>query len=292
MGRTHRLSALLQPLYQLIVEEMKKNRYFQIDETPVKVLDPEVKGKCVRGYLWFYAVPGADVFLDFQDTRSRKGPHPQLSGFAGTIQTDAYEVYDSLKKVLPNLVRIGCVAHAQRKFRVALKGGDRRAIQFIILFRQLYRIEREAKELTPENRHQLRQQRAPQIWAAIRQQAQGLQPELLPQSYLGKAVSYVLNEYDALMGYLQSGDYEIDNNLVENSIRVPAVGRRRWLFIGHPDAGWRSAVIYSLIISCRRRGINPQTYLTDVLQRLPAMNITQIAELLPGRWKPAPANTA
>ena len=72
---------------------------------------------------------------------------------------------------------------------------------------------------------------------------------------------------------------------VENSIRVPAVGRRRWLFIGHPDAGWRSAVIYSLIVSCRRRGINPQEYLTDVLRRLPAMNITQIGELLPSRRK-------
>ena len=116
---------------------------------------------------------------------------------------------------------------------------------------------------------------------------QFLQPSLLPQSPLGKAVRYLLNEYDALIGYLQSGDLQIDNNLVENSIRSPAVGRRRWLFIGHPDAGWRSAVIYSFIISCRRRGINPQEYLTDVLQRLPAMTITQIADLLPARWKPA-----
>jgi len=118
-----------------------------------------------------------------------------------------------------------------------------------------------------------------------------VQPSLLPQSQIGKAVRYLLNEYEALIGYLQSGDYQIDNNLVENSIRGPAVGRRRWLFIGHPNAGWRSAVIYSLIISCRRRGINPQAYLTDILQRLPAMTINQIADLLPARWKPAPART-
>ncbi|MBX3732414.1 MAG: transposase [Verrucomicrobiae bacterium] len=119
-----------------------------------------------------------------------------------------------------------------------------------------------------------------------------LQPQLLPQSSLGKAVSYLLNEYEALIGYLESGRFEIDNNLVENSIRGPAVGRRRWLFIGHPDAGWRSAVIYSVIISCRRRGINPQEYLSDVLRRLPGMNITQIDEVLPENWKqppPAPA---
>ena len=281
------IAFLLQPLYRLMFEEMKKSGYLQVDETPVKVLDPEVKGKCARGYLWFYAVPGGDVYLDFQDTRARKAPHAQLTGFSGTIQTDAYEVYDSLKKVIPNLVRIGCVAHAQRKFRQAFKGGERRAIAFVSLFRQLYRIEREIKELKPENRHPVRQQKAPPIWAALRQQAQDLQPSLLPQSPLGKAVRYLLNEYDALIGYLQSGDLQIDNNWVENSIRSPAVGRRRWLFIGHPDAGWRSAVIYSFIISCRRRGINPQEYLTDVLQRLPAMTITQIADLLPARWKPA-----
>ena len=229
------------------------------------------------------------MFLDCQGTRGRAAPHAQLADFSGTIQTDAYEVYDSLKKVIPDLVRIGCAAHARRKFHRALKDGDRRAIWFIAQFRQLYRLEREAKSLPPEQRHQIRQQPAAQLWAGLQAHAQGLQPQLLPQSSLGKAVSYLLNEYDALPGYLKSGTYQIDNNLVENSIRVPAVGRRRWLFIGHPDAGWRSAVIYSLIVSCRRRGINPQEYLTDVLRRLPALNITQIAQLLPANWKPAPS---
>jgi transposase len=284
-----RVAFVLQPLVQLMFQRMKQGGYLQVDETPVKVMDPEVKGKCARGYLWFYAVPGGDVYLDFQGTRGRDAPHAQLTGFAGTIQTDAYEVYDALKKVIPDLVRIGCTAHARRAFHRALRDGDRRAIAFIARFRQLYRIEREARELTPEHRHQLRQRQAGPIWEKLQQEAQALQPQLLPKSRLGKAVNYLLNEYTALTGYLQSGTYEIDNNLVENSIRVPAVGRRRWLFIGHPDAGWRSAVIYSLIISCRRRGINPQDYLTDVLRRLPAMNITQIGELLPANWKPAPS---
>jgi transposase len=280
------VASLLKPLYLLMFKRMKAGGYLQIDETPVKVMDPEVQGKCARGYLWFYAVPGGDVFLDFQGTRGRDAPHARLGDFQGTIQTDAYEVYDSLKKVIPNLRRIGCAAHARRKFHRALREGDRRAIAFIAQFRQLYRLEGEAKNLAPETRHQLRQEQAAPIWAQLQQQALALQPQLLPQSSLGKAVSYLLNEYEALIGYLQSPAYEIDNNLVENSIRGPAVGRRRWLFIGHPDAGWRSAVIYSFIISCRRRGINPQQYLTDVLQRLPSMKITEIAQLLPENWKP------
>ncbi len=161
-----------------------------------------------------------------------------------------------------------------------------RAVAFIAQFRKLYALERQAQDLTPENRQQLRQQQAAPIWEELRQQAVALQPHLLPQSSLAKAVNYLVNEYQALIGYLADSRYRIDNNLIENSIRVPAVGRRRWLFIGHPDAGWRSAVIYSFIVSCRRRGINPQEYLTDVLQRLPGMNITQIEVLLPEHWKP------
>jgi len=90
----------------------------------------------------------------------------------------------------------------------------------------------------------------------------------VPKSTLGQAVNYFLNDYDALVGYLKDGRLEIDNNLVENDIRPAAVGRKRWLFIGHPDAGWRSAVIYSILGSCRRRGLNPHEYLTDVLARL------------------------
>ena len=280
------IAFLLQPLCRLMFENMKRGGYLQVDETPVKVMDPEVPGKCARGYLWFYAVPDGDVFLDFQGTRGRDAPHAQLADFSGTIQTDAYEVYDSLKKVIPQLRRIGCAAHARRKFYRALKDGDRRAIAFIAQFRKLYALERQAQDLTPENRRHLRQQQQAPIWEQMRQQALTLQPHLLPQSSLAKAVNYLVNEYQALIGYLADPSHRIDNNLVENSIRVPAVGRRRWLFIGHPDAGWRSAVIYSLIVSCRRRRINPQEYLTDVLQRLPAMNITQIAELLPEHWKP------
>jgi hypothetical protein len=114
-------------------------------------------------------------------------------------------------------------------------------------------------------RYQIRQEQAPSIWKGLKERAQELQPKLLPQSTLGQAVNYFLNECDALLRYLEDGRFEIDNNLVENDIRPTAVGRKRWLFIGHPDAGWRSAVIYSLLISARRRGLNPQIYSTDVL---------------------------
>ena len=152
--------------------------------------------------------------------------------------------------------------------------------------RELYRIEAQIRGLSPPERRKARLESAPKIWKGMKAKARELQPKVLPKSTLGVALSYFLSEYKALTRYLKDGRFEIDNNLVENAIRPTAVGRKRWLFIGHPDAAWRSAVIYSILVSCRRRGINPQDYLTDVLGRLPGMNITEIESLLPANWKP------
>jgi hypothetical protein len=154
--------------------------------------------------------------------------------------------------------------------------------------RQLYQLERELKTCSAEERHRGRLGKAPAIWLAMKRRAETIRadPRVLPKSTLGKAVRYLLNEYTALVGYLRDGRFEIDSNNVENDVRPSAVGKKRWLFIGHPDAGWRSAVIYTLIQSCRRYGINPQEYLTDVLQRLPTMTNSQVPELLPANWKP------
>ena len=107
---------------------------------------------------------------------------------------------------------------------------------------------------------------------------------------MGMAISYTLKIQTKLELFLKDPRVQIDNNLVENAIRPSCVGKKRWLFIGHPEAGWRSAVIYSIIQSCRRRGINPQAYLTDVLARMPGMKNTEIDCLLPENWKAAGAN--
>jgi hypothetical protein len=143
-----------------------------------------------------------------------------------------------------------------------------------------------------EERYRIRQGRAPAVWHALKAKAEELKTRYLPQSTLGNAVRYFTNEYEALTGYLRDGRFEIDNNLVENAIRPTAVGRRRWLFIGHPDAGWRSAVLYSIIGSCRRRAINPQEYLTNILCHLPTAKIPDLHGLLPANWKALETNTS
>jgi transposase len=276
------------PIYDAMWRQMLAGGYLQVDETPVRVLDPDVEGKAARGYLWFYAVPHCDVILDFDRSRALKVVQERLKDFTGTIQTDAYEVYQSLERRESRIERIGCLAHSRRRFYAALQQNLPDAVWFINQIRLLYQIEDEARELAPAERHALRQQQAPAIWEALKSKAMDLQPKFLPKSTLGSAVRYFLNEVDALTGYLRDGRYEIDNNLIENSIRPSAVGKKRWLFIGHPDAGWRSAVIYSMLVSCRRRGINPQDYVTDVLRRLPTAKTSDISDLMPANWKPHP----
>ncbi|MBM3791174.1 MAG: IS66 family transposase, partial [Acidobacteria bacterium] len=286
------IATWLLPIYDAMWKAMLAGGYLQVDETPVRVLDPDVEGKAARGYLWFYAVPGGDVILEFDCSRGMAPVRKRLEGFVGTIQTDAYDVYQSLERKETHIQRIGCLAHVRRYFLKAVKESLPVAVWFITQIRSLYRIEDEIRDLSPQQRHDHRLQKAPAIWETMKETADRLKSLELPKSTLGKAVNYFSNEYEALRGYLRDGRYEIDNNLIENSIRPTAVGRKRWLFIGHPDAGWRSAVIYSILVSLRRRGTNPLDYLTDVLGSLPKAKITNIHDLLPANWKPQPNDTS
>ena len=111
---------------------------------------------------------------------------------------------------------------------------------------------------------------------------------MLPQSLLGKACSYLLGHWEPLTAHLDHGRSRLDNNLVENAIRPSAIGKKNWLFIGHRDAGQRSAIIYSIVVSCQRHGVDPFAYLKDVLTRLPTMTTKdELSPLLPSNWKPA-----
>lgn len=283
------IAGLLRLIVDRMWQRMKQGDYLQIDESPVRVLDPEVKGKAAKGYLWFFAQPGGDVMLVFDQSRSHEVPLRELAGFQGLFQSDDFSAYQTLLGKMPGLRRAGCAAHSRRKFYTAALEGDRQGIWFIRQFRELYRIEDEVRDALPAERQRIRQERAPSIWAQMKTRAEELRPLVLPECSLGKAIRYFLHEYDALQVYLERPDYLIDNNLIENDVRPSCVGKRRWLFIGHPQAGWRSAVIYTIIQSCRRRGIDPQLYLTDVLARLPAMKITEINCLLPQAWLAARA---
>jgi transposase len=279
----------LQPIVREMKQQLLSSDYVQADETPVRVQDPEVIGRCATGWLWVLSRPQSDVIFEFHPGRGKEYAKELLGGFKGYLQRDGYGVYAALAKENPELIPVGCWAHVRRKFVEALEEQPTQAIPIVNELRKLYMVERRAREaaLTPEQRLVLRLEISQPVLQALRPVLEAIRQQVLPQSPLGKAARYCLAEWEALNCYLREGRLEIDNNLTENAIRPSAVGKKNWLFIGHPEAGWRSAVIYSIVVSCRRREIDPWQYLRDVLTRLPAISQSELPSLLPANWKPA-----
>jgi transposase len=284
----------LKPIYRQMMKELMAGDFLQADETPVKILDPDHPSHIRQGYLWTYSRPGEDVIFVCHPGRGHEHPEQDLADFTGWLQCDAYAVYPLLARERAKdrpLRLLGCWAHARRKLVEAQPDRPKAVEPALELIRGLYRIEARAREqvpkISPEELAALRQNHAPPILSALKGIFEHWQQTELPQGPLGGAARYALNQWDALQHYLKDGRLSIDNNAVEAAIRKPAMGRRNWLFLGHPDAAWRSAVIYSIVGSCRRRGIEPGAYLADLLRRLPAMKTPEEIDLVPARWKPA-----
>jgi hypothetical protein len=185
---------------------------------------------------------------------------------------------------------IGCWAHARRGFHEAL-AETRLAAWFVRQIGLLYAVEKELREQKagPDLRQAMRVWQSQPVLNRLHQAMELIRRKTLPQGLLGQAIDYALKRWDALNRFVEDGTLEIDNNLIENAIRPSALGKRNWMFIGHPEAGDRSAVIYTLLGSCRRQGINPFDYLKDLFTRLPAAKITQIKEFMPAAWGKARA---
>lgn len=279
--------------FQLVWRAMKwrllAGDYLQVDETPVRVQDPDVSGRCATGWLWVAGVPGGDVIFEFHPGRGTEYAVELVGEFRGYLQRDGYGVYESLARSRPWLRSVGCWAHARRKFVEALEESAAVSVELFGQVRKLYLVEQRARELRLDaaGRKSFRQEHAAPLLQGLKPRLEAVLPTLLPQSPLGKAIRYTLAEWEPLNRFLEDGRLEIDNNLTENAIRPTAVGKKNWLFIGHPEAGWRSAVIYSIIVSCRRRGIDPWQYMNDVLARLPGMKQAELDSILPGNWQPA-----
>ncbi len=276
----------LQPIYRAMEKEIFSGDYIQADETPIRYLDPNNPGRSHQGYFWTYARPGSHVIFDWKTGRDQEAARGRLKGFVGWLQTDGYAVYKCVARGMPLIRRVGCWAHARRKFYEAKEEDPRKAAWFLKAIGRLYAVEARLREARagPGDREAERKAQCPALLKRIHRAARWFQRRLLPQSLLGKAVNYALSEWEQLGRYLEDGRLEIDNNLIENAIRPTAVGKKNWLFIGHPDAGQKSAVIYSLIGSCRRAGVPVRDYLVDVFTRLPTMKASQIEDLLPSRW--------
>ena len=280
----------LKPIYNHIKQQLLSAPYLQGDETPVQYCDPDhKKGKTEQGWLWAISCPGGDVIFDWRLSRRHGELTSLLDGYDGLLQSDAYGAYEDYASKHPQLTLLGCMAHARRKFCDALSSHPREAGLVLELIGKLYAHESAYREeqLDAPERLARRGRDTPITLQRLKRVIAVCSHRALPKSALGKACTYATNQWERLIAYTDHGIAEIDNNLMENAIRPSALGKKNFLFIGHPDAGERSAIIYSLVLSCQSHGVDPHTYLKDVLSRLPTMtNQDDIGDLAPSQWSP------
>ena len=281
---------LIQPVINLLRDRLLDYDILQMDETTVQVLNEAGKAAQSKSYLWLQRGGPPDrpvVLYDYDPGRSAEVPKRLLAGFKGYLQTDGYDGYNAVVAVNA-LTHVGCMAHARRKFDEAVKAQGKKqpvgkAHVGLALIRKLYRVEKQARKLKPETRHEHRQRHACPIFDELRSWLDEALPQVPPTSATGKALNYLRNEWDKLIRYLDDGRLEIDNNGAENAIRPFVVGRKNWLFSVSVKGVKASANLYSLIETAKANGLEPYAYLRYLFTELPkAETVDAIEALLPG----------
>ena len=286
----------LQPLVDALRAVMLKSAVLHADETPVAMLKPGNK-KTHRAYIWTYCTTPYDalqaVVFDFAEGRG--GQHVRgflgldanggKDGWHGKLVCDDFSGYNACFEL--GVTEVGCLAHARRKFHeLWVNHGSQVGERALKFFGEIYDIEREVQELEPDERRRIRQQRSAKVADALHQWLEQ-QRKLVPEgSATAKAIDYSLKRWKALTRFVDDGELPADNNWVENQIRPIAIGRSNWLFAGSLRAGQRAAAVMSLLQSARLNGLDPYSYIKDVLTRLPTQPAGRIEELLPHRWQP------
>ena len=281
------LSQRLLPLVELIRERLLDSRVLGIDETPIPILDPDLT-QTRTAYL--YAQFGDDtqpyVGYYFAPHKTRANIEPMLSGFQGTLQSDAYICYElitgaSLDRIQP----AACWAHGRRKFEPLVAEGPHPQASWILRrIQELYDIEDRAAEMTAQQRLALRQAESRPIVELIERWLKERHEQERPRSLLRKGVNYFRNRWEAFTRFLEDGAIPLDNNRTEAVIKGPVMGKKAWLFFGNEAAGESAAIWYTLTMSCRRHCIDPHAYLLDVLTRLQQLGPEDLESLLPDRW--------
>jgi len=286
-------TALLEALVKRMKQDLLAGGYVQVDETPIRCNDPDLRdGKTTTGWLWALSRPGGGVVFEWRLSRRHEEVERLLGPYQGLLHSDGFEGYPAYVRAHAGVEWVGCWAHARRKFFEAAAERPKTAERVLRLIGRLYQLEAEWDQTeVGGQRAALRQEHFARPLARLRRLVSALQARVLPRTGLGQASAYLLGHWAPLTAHLRHSHTRLDTNAVENAIRPSKLGAKNWLFVGHPDAGDRAAVIYSLIVSAQRRGLDPHAYLKDVLTRLPAMTSKDdLTPLLPTHWQPASAS--
>jgi hypothetical protein len=296
-GWVRECAKLLRAVYEWMKKDVLCSHVMHTDDTPILVQGKrKTSTPRHQGRLWVYVGDETHehVVFDFTPTRSRDGPERFLKGYRGYLQADAFAGYDRLYAT-GEVIEVACWAHCRRRFFEA-KGTDAlRSVEALARIKKLYGIERDAKEYEEAHglvgqaralyRQRRREEEAQPLLDALETWLLSERDLVLPKSPMGEAISYALGQWQALCRYVSDGHLEIDNNKAEREIRPVAIGRKNYLFVGSDGGGQSAAIIYSLLATCNRHGINPFIYLRDVLQRIADHPINRIEELTPQGWR-------
>lgn len=292
---------LAQPILRQIHKELLAESVLHSDETPV-TMRVEDGSKSRQGFAWgwrnLHGTGPSKVLIEFKTSRSRDGPLGFLKDWSGTLITDGYSGFDEVIRA-NGIVRAGCWAHARRKFKQALDTGAASAAYVLVPIQRLFAVERaltaraERRSMDRaafvELRRRVREQRSAKILASIHARADelSLQRSTLPKSQLGKALGYLDRQRGPLSTFLANAQIPIHNNDEERDLRHLAVGRKNWLIFASERGGRVACRLYSLILSCKQAGVDPELYIEDALGRLSTTKAADIASLTPWAWAAA-----
>lgn len=281
-------------VYNIMHAQLLELDALHADETTLQVLSEPGRPATSTSYMWLYRSGHTDVpiiLYDYQQTRAGKHPRRFLDGFEGYLHVDGYAGYNGL----PDVTLVGCWAHARRKFTEALKAlpesastSNVKAKEGLEFCNQLFKIERDLKDLSPKERHENRIERSQPVLDAFSAWLREQRPRVLPKSALGQAITYCINQWERLVVFLEDGQLEIDNNRGERSIKPFVIGRKNWLFSSTAKGAKSSAIIYSIVETAKENGLNPFHYLSYLFEVLPNIDTTSkenLIQLLP--WSAA-----
>jgi transposase len=274
---------LLRPLYDLMVRRVLQSHVIGTDDTVMPMQAPE---KTRQARMWVYAgdADNPHNVFDFTLSRSRDGPAKFLAGYRQTLLADAYGGYDGVV-VGNDITRAGCWAHGRRKFVDAEKSHPQIAAEAVGWIKRLYAVEERGKALDVAARLALRQQESAPILSSLKDRLFAWRDQLLPKHPMSEAVGYLLNQWAELNVFTTDGAVPVDNNTCEREMKRICLNRKNSLFVGNERGGQTAAILSSLTSTCRRHGVDPQRYLTQLLTNLPATPISGLSDWLPDHWQ-------
>ena len=282
---THRTLELLEPIYYAILSSVISSDLVCMDETPIKASLRE-RGTMKTGYFWPVFAEHQVAFV-YASTRGHKVVAEVLGKGCKRLLTDGYAAYERYAASREDLVHAQCWAHVRRKFFDAKEHAHPECERILKLIQMLFEIEADRRELHEEDILRSRREHSLPVIEEFFAYLHSLWFEQMTErsSLLGKAIEYAKSREKSLRQFLMYADIPLSNNHVERAIRPVALGRKNWLFCWSEVGAKYAAIAYTLVECCKLHGIDPWTYLVDVLQRIDTHPAREVHELTPKLWK-------